>query len=246
MSGWLQLVATTAFMAGLAGGAHCAAMCGGIIAACSTRRAGAGAHPRRWRLVLAYNTGRIASYTVAGIAAGALGQTALVLRGGAAVQPIMLIAAGLSMLLLALYIAGFAPFVKRIEALGSFAWRFIQPCSRHFLPADTGLKALGLGAVWGWLPCGMVYAVLLTAIATGDALQGGVVMAAFGLGTLPNVLALSLVAAKLRGLTRRPALRIGVAAVIAGIGLLAIVIATHPHAMAADGFLCQVAPFAGF
>ena len=236
MSGWLQLIATTAFMVGLAGGAHCAAMCGGIVAACTRARAGAG--HERWRLVLAYNTGRIASYTVAGIAAGALGQTALVLRGGTAVQTIMLFAAGMSMWMLALYVAGFAPFVKRIEALGSFAWRFIQPYSRHFLPADTAPKALGLGAVWGWLPCGMVYAVLLTAIATGDALQGGVVMAAFGLGTLPNVLALSLVAAKLRGFTRRPALRMVVAAVVAGIGLFAIVIAMPPHAMAAEGFLC--------
>ena len=242
MSGWLQLIATTAFLVGLAGGVHCAAMCGGIIAACTRVRAGTGRG--RWRLAAAYNAGRIASYILAGIAAGALGQTALVLRGGAAAQPIMLIAAGLSMLLLALYLAGYAPFVKRIDALGSFAWRFIQPYSRHFLPADTALKALGLGAVWGWLPCGMVYAVLLTAIATGDALQGGVVMAAFGLGTLPNVLALSLVAAKLRGLTRRPALRMVVAGVVAGIGLFAIVIATHPHAMAADGFLCRFVPLA--
>ena len=244
MSGWLQLIATTAFMVGLAGGAHCAAMCGGIVAACTRLRAGA--WRARWRLAAAYNAGRIASYTVAGIAAGALGQTALVLRGGAAVQPIMLFAAGMSMCMLALYVAGFAPFVRRIEALGSFAWRRVQPYSRHFLPADTALKALGLGALWGWLPCGMVYAVLLTAIATGDALQGGVVMAAFGLGTLPNVLALALVAAKLRGLTRRPALRMGVAGVVAGIGLFAIVIATHPHAMAADGFLCRVVPFARF
>ena len=233
---WLQLIATTAFMVGLAGGAHCAAMCGGIIAAGTHARAGTG--HERWRLALAYNAGRIASYTVAGIAAGTLGQTALVLRGGAAAQPIMLFAAGISMLLLALYVAGIAAYVRRIEALGSFAWRLVQPYSRHFLPADTVPKALGLGAVWGWLPCGMVYGVLLTALATGDALQGGVVMAAFGLGTLPTVLALSLVAAKLRALTRRPALRIGVAAVIAGIGLFAIVIATHPHAMAAGGFLC--------
>jgi uncharacterized protein len=242
MSGWLQVMAGAAFMTGLAGGAHCAAMCSGIIAACTTRRAQSAAKPQRWQLPLAYNVGRIASYTAAGIGAGALGQTALFVRGGDAAQTIMMIAAGLSMLTLALYVAGFAPFVTRIEKVGSFAWRLVQPYSRHFLPADTVLKALGLGAVWGWLPCAMVYGVLLIAVASADALQGGVVMLAFGAGTLPNALALSLVAARLRGFTRKPALRVGVAAVIAAIGLFALVVAAHPHAIASDGFLCQIVP----
>lgn len=227
-------------MAGLAGGAHCAAMCGGIVAACVN--AGAGAGPRKWRYALAYNAGRIASYAVAGVAAGALGQTALALRAGPVAQAVTLLAAGLSMLLLALYVAGFAPFVRRMEVLGQFLWRRVQPYSRYVLPANTLPKALGLGALWGWLPCGMVYGVLLLALAAGNAYEGGVIMLAFGLGTLPNILAFSFIAARLRGITRKPALRVGAAAIVAGMGLLAITLALYPHAVSAEGIFCRIAP----
>jgi uncharacterized protein len=240
MSGWLELVAGAAFMTGLAGGAHCAAMCGGIVAACTGSGGRQGAC--RWGYVLAYNTGRIASYTAAGIAAGALGQSVLLLRGGTAAAPLMLFAAGISMLLLALYVSGFAPFVRRIEALGSFVWRRVQPYSRYLLPANTVPKAFALGALWGWLPCAMVYSVLLLALTSGDAYEGGLIMAAFGAGTLPNVLGLSLIASRLRGVTRKPLLRVGVAVLVAGMGLLALTFALSPHSIAADSLLCRIAP----
>ncbi len=238
MSAWLQLVATTAFMVGLVGGAHCAAMCGGIITACTPARLnGASA---RWHLPLAYNAGRIASYTAAGALAGAIGQGALALRAGPAAQQVMLGLAGASMLLLALYVSGVTRIVRGMEAAGALAWRHLQPYSRWFLPVDSLPRALGLGALWGWLPCGMVYGVLLTALATGDALQGAVVMLAFGLGTLPNVLAIALVARRLQALTRGRNVRVATAAAVAVLGMLAMLKAAYPSGFAQAGVLCRL------
>jgi sulfite exporter TauE/SafE len=207
-------------------------MCGGIIAACSRRPSGIASV--RWRLALGYNVGRIASYVLAGVAAGAIGQAALALRPGPAAQQIALVAAGASMLCLALYVAGIRGLTQRMEAIGALVWRRLQPHSRRLLPVDTVGKAIGLGALWGWLPCGMVYGVLLTAVASAGALEGGVVMLAFGLGTLPNVLAIGALTARTHNLTTRPWLRFGVAAAVAGFGVFALILAAHPHAVAAS------------
>jgi len=228
-------LAVTAFLAGLLGGVHCAAMCGGIVGAVC--RAPNAAAPG-WGRLLGYNAGRIASYVLAGALAGAMGAGALSLRGGAAAQQTALAFAGSALVLLALYMAGVPPLVRAIEKAGSVLWRRVQPFSRWFLPADTPLRALGLGAVWGWLPCGMVYAVLLTAATTGSALQGGMVMAAFGAGTLPNMLALSVLATRLHDWGRKRAARRVAAALIAGIGIFGILHAMHPPAAAANESIC--------
>ena len=55
------------------------------------------------------------------------------------------------------------------------------------MPADTAGKALLAGAVWGWLPCGLVYSLVVTALASGSGPQGALTLLVFGLGTLPNV-----------------------------------------------------------
>jgi sulfite exporter TauE/SafE len=178
---------------------------------------------------MAYNAGRIASYTIAGLAVGALGQGALALRPGPAAQQIALAAAGASMLLIALSLAGLTSVTRRLETAGTVIWRRLQPLSRHFLPADTFPKALGLGAVWGWLPCGLVYGALVTATATGSALEGGIVMLSFGAGTLPNVLALGIVAGKLQRLARKRPARFAVAGIVATAGLMALALSLHHY-----------------
>jgi sulfite exporter TauE/SafE len=216
-------------------------MCGGIVAACTSSRRAPGA-PVRWRFAFAYNAGRMASYTFAGVLAGAAGQTTLLLNRGPAMERVLLVAAGCAMVLLALYMAGVTRAARRFEAAGAVLWRALQPYSRHVLPADTPLKALGLGALWGWLPCGMVYSVLLTAVASGGAVEGGLVMAAFGAGTLPNLLAITAVAGRLRHLSRSRRLRGAVAAAVAGVGVLAVLIAVDPHAFTEQGVLCRYVP----
>jgi len=240
MNGWLEAILLAAFVAGLMGGAHCAAMCGGIVGAvCKPSTDGnAGG---QWRHALAYNGGRIVSYAVAGALAGALGQGGLALRGGPLAQQMLLFIAGATLLLMALYVGGVTPVARGLEAAGSVVWRRIQPYSRWFLPVDSVPRALGLGAVWGWLPCGMVYAVLLTAMATADARQGALVMLAFGLGTLPNMLAIAMLFGQFGKVAALRPVRLAAGIVIGGLGIFGILKATQT-AFAGDGLLCHAIP----
>jgi sulfite exporter TauE/SafE len=242
MNGWLELIVSSAFIAGLMGGAHCAAMCGGIVGIVSGQRAGGSG---QWTHALAYNGGRIFSYMVAGALAGSLGQGGLWLRGGPLAQQMLMLLAGAMLLLMALYVAGVTPVTRGLEAAGSVVWRRVQPYSRSFLPANTVPRALGLGVVWGWLPCGMVYAVLLTALATADARHGALVMLAFGLGTLPNLLALVLLFGQFRKFAALRPVRVATALLIGGLGMFGMLKATQPGLFASDGLLCQVIPGLG-
>ena len=173
--------------------------------------------------------------------AGGLGQAGMMLRGSLPLQQGLLFTAALSLCLLALYLAGVTPLVRTLEAAGAMLWRRVQPLARGLLPVDDARKALGLGILWGWLPCGMVYAVLLLALGSGDAIQGGMVMLAFGLGTLPNMLMIGGLARRARHPLKRQALRLTAAAVIAGVGLYGMIHALHPQAHTAGGLICLVA-----
>jgi uncharacterized protein len=180
-----------ALLLGLAGGAHCAGMCGGIVGALS---ASPGARLRPFAFTLAYHGGRATSYALAGALAGALGEAGLVFRGTLATQQVLFFIASLALLYAGLYVAGYAAFVRRIELAGGILWRRIGPYTRALLPATTPLHAAALGMLWGWLPCGMVYGALLLAIGTGSTFAGMLTMAAFALGTLPSLLAVGLFA----------------------------------------------------
>jgi uncharacterized protein len=233
--GWLGFITSAAFAAGLLGGVHCAAMCGPIVAACSSTSPRRGA--QRWSLALSYNAGRLASYTAAGALAGFIGQASLALRGDSHALIVLPLVASASLMLMALYIAG-VPQVKRaLEAAGGVLWRWVRPWSKQFLPANTILRAVGLGAVWGWLPCGMVYAVLVTAVAAGDAGEGALIMLAFGLGTLPNVLAIGALTSRLKSLRQR-AVRLSAAAAIASFALVGALGTFHAHGALADVLYC--------
>lgn len=224
MDGFLQLLLTSAALAGLLGGAHCAAMCGGIV----TAVCGSAGARLPWARTLTYNLGRIASYAAAGAIVGGLGHASLAWRGEAALREGLMLAAGVTLVMLAVFLAGWSPAVRLVEAAGGVLWRRVQPLTRHVLPANTLPRALGLGLLWGWLPCGMVYAVLLTAAATGDARDGALVMAVFGLGTLPNLVAIAAFARTLQRYAQRRVLRLAGAAVIAAFGVYGIAHAIHP------------------
>jgi len=239
MTGWAETLVLAAFMAGLLGGMHCAAMCGGI--ACFLNGNQRGAAPR-WIYALSYNAGRILSYALAGALAGAAGQAGLLFRGWLPLQQVFMTAAGLMLVLMALYLAGVSPLIRGLEAAGSVVWRYVQPLAQRVLPVDSAAKALGLGVVWGWLPCGMVYALLLLALSTGSAAQGALVMLAFGLGTLPNMLLLSGVARRVRQALMIRGARLIVAGVLAVAGVYGMVNATHPEGAVIEGFFCRVAP----
>lgn len=234
MSGWLEAIFSAAFVGGLASGAHCAAMCGGIVSAvCGRREPG---DRTRWSYVFAYNAGRIAAYTIAGVLVAVLGQAGLALRGGDAVRQILPVIAGASLIVLALCMAGVRPVMAAVESAGGRVWRHLQPYSRWFLPVNSLPRALGLGLVWGWLPCGLVYAALITALGTADPLHGALVMLAFGLGTLVNLLVLSAWFSYANGRVRSRVARVIGAMLVGGVGIFGIVKATH--ALPAGDTLC--------
>jgi hypothetical protein len=224
-----------AFLAGLAGGAHCAAMCGPLIRIASCARVNGSGGERWLRHALAYNAGRIATYAAAGAVTGAVGAGGLALRGEPLTQQLVLAAMSVSLIVLAAYLAGLAPLVRAVEAAGAVAWRRIAPVSRRFLPASTPARAFGLGLVFGWLPCGMVYVALLAALSTAHPLSGALVMAAFGLGTLPNLLAISAWFRYCAAWARGGAARALVAAVIAGVGVFGLAKALGPASAAGHG-----------
>ena len=198
----MQPLVAAAFAAGLLGGVHCAGMCGGIVGSLSMAARGPA-----WSRQLAFNGGRIASYALAGAAVGGLGDLTRYAGPALAIQSTMFAIANGMMILLGLYIAGWGGAVLKLERAGAFAWRRIQPHARRLLPIDSTARALGAGLAWGWVPCGLVYTMLIMALASGGALQGASVMAAFGLGTLPTLLVAGLAAQRLMAVKREPWVR---------------------------------------
>jgi sulfite exporter TauE/SafE len=218
-------LAVTAFLVGLAGGVHCAAMCGGLVAAFNLPAA-AGALPalpvRRGRGVLrqlGYSGGRITSYAAAGAIAGAAGSLGLLYGRALAARIVLLVAANAMVVLLGLYLAGAGNTVAFLEKGGAAIWRLLVRTGARLSPAGTPLRAFAVGLAWGWIPCGLVYGVLATAVAAGSAGRGAAVMAAFGLGTLPNLLVAGLAAEKLRRFTRRPRVRLAAGVLVVLLGL---------------------------
>lgn len=180
------------FIVGLLGGGHCAGMCGGIVGALSLQSP---AGKPSLVVHLAYNLGRIASYTVAGMLAGAVGYAAGNLM---ALQRGLYVFASLMLVALGLYLLGATQTLAFVEKGGQALWQRIQPFTGRFLPVRGVAQALPLGVLWGWLPCGLVYSALTTALASGSALRGAATMLAFGLGTLPNLLLAGLLLARFR------------------------------------------------
>ncbi len=192
-----------AFVVGMLGGVHCAGMCGGIVGALSL-----GAHQRRrLPLLLAYNLGRIGSYVLAGALMGALGFYFSGLLPVQTAQRVLLGIAGVFLILMGLYLAGWWNALAGVERLGGVLWRRLEPLGRGLLPVRSVRHALLLGALWGWLPCGLVYSALVWTVSSGGALDGALLMLAFGLGTLPNLLLMGVAAAQLNRWVRHPAVR---------------------------------------
>ena len=183
-----------ALLAGLLGGVHCAGMCGGIVAAFSFRADGS-APP--FRLHLGYNAGRVMSYTLFGALAGALG-SALALANFLPVQTGLYVVAQIVMILLGLYLAGLSNSVLVFERAGGVLWRHVKPLFQKLIPVTTVPRAIVAGMAWGWLPCGLVYSILVSALAAGSAASGAALMLAFGLGTLPNLLGMGLFARQIQ------------------------------------------------
>lgn len=200
-----ELSLLSAFLVGLLGGVHCVGMCGGIVGALTLGLPADLQGRTRAMLpyLIAYNGGRIVSYTAAGALMGGVGWLAANAFAVHQAQQVLQALAGLFMIALGLYLAGWWYGLTRVEEAGTVLWRRLEPLGRRLLPVRRPPQAFILGLVWGWLPCGLVYSVLIWAIAAGTPTDGALLLLAFGLGTLPNLLAMGVFAAALSGWVRR-------------------------------------------
>jgi uncharacterized protein len=244
----LVTAVSAAFMTGLASSLHCLGMCGGAISAMMLTAKAKSSHEHvatfpivlltsdrqvvasptaammNLPFVLAFNSGRILSYGVAGAVAGTLGRGAGVLLMSDAMpfRLALFLIANIIMLLTGLYIAGWTTGLAPLERAGQYLWRHLSPLTNKFLPVETLPQAALLGGLWGWIPCGLVYAMLVVALASGSALNGAAIMIAFGLGTLPAMTAAGMLSAQLKKTLRDRRLRIAAGMVVIAMALLGL------------------------
>lgn len=224
---------TSAFLLGLFSTIHCVGMCGGIIGALSLSlpveiRSN---KPRMLMFVTTYNIGRIFSYSLAGLVAGAIG-TGILASVGFDQGHAILRAIGVAMMVaIGLYLAGWLPQLAIVEKIGVPVWKKLEPVGRSLLPVATLPRALAYGLIWGWLPCGLVYFVLVWALTAGNAIQGALTMLAFGLGTLPTLLATGFMTSWLTRFARSSTARqvVGLLIIAMAIGSLFIPMGDQGH-----------------
>lgn len=233
----------SAFIIGLLGSGHCIAMCGGITtmltSAISTNKYDSNEQipvnnpvnnineqkkpASKFTLVFCYNLGRIASYSFIGAIVGFTGSIAAK-NIGLPLASLRMISA-IFVILLGLYLGQWLMWLNRIEALGKKLWLHISPLASRVIPVNTPLKALGLGAIWGWLPCGLVYSTLTWALASSNIIDGASIMFFFGLGTLPALLTLSIGFVSIKNILVNPTLRKTMALGLISFGLYSFIVA---------------------
>lgn len=207
-------VVVTAFLLGLFSSAHCIGMCGGIMGALSM--AVPAREPRRRFIILcSYNIGRLLSYVLMGILVGLFAQQ-ITESGGASVLRWL---AGLLLIAMGLYLANWWHGLTYLESAGRYLWAYVQPIGKQLMPVNSPAKGLLLGALWGWLPCGLVYSALAYSMAQGHWALGGLTMLAFGAGTLPSLLLAGIAAQQLTRLLQLRQLRWSMAILIILFGL---------------------------
>lgn len=228
------------FLIGLLGGVHCVGMCGGIVSALTVQTIRMpGEKSRDWPLHLAYNLGRISSYVMAGAVMGAIGTVGMLFNNILPVQLGLYVIANLMLVAMGLYLTGFTRALSDVERLGQGFWARIQPLTKRFLPARSVAQAFPLGLLWGFLPCGMVYGVLATALVTGSAERGAMLMLAFGLGTLPNLLLAGMVLKRLRDVVRNQWVRTGAGLVVLAFGVYGLVTTPTLGSNLWNGVVCH-------
>ena len=212
----IELSLMSAFLVGLLGGGHCVGMCGGIVGAVSMHLPQS---KSKAPFLLSYNAGRILSYTFAGAIAGLVGASSFFLEHVLPIQHVLYGITSLMLIALGLYLAGIWHGVTYLEGAGKGIWKTLQPYSKGYIPLQNIKQAFFLGSLWGWLPCGLVYSVLIAAIATGSAINGGLLMLAFGLGTLPTLLTMGMAAARLKTVLQNIWVRRASGLLVLGFGL---------------------------
>ncbi len=211
----------SAFIIGLLGSGHCVVMCGGI-STMLTSAISDTTRSKKYTIIFAYNFGRVASYSLIGALVAFTSSMAAKNIG----FPVAILKtlAGIFLILLGLYLGQWLMWLSRIEHLGKSLWRYISPHTKKFIPIKDTKSAFALGALWGWLPCGLVYSTLTWALASANAVNGALIMFFFGLGTLPALLSISLGTISVRSLLSHKLFRKLAAFVVILYGLYTILV----------------------
>jgi sulfite exporter TauE/SafE len=230
----MEIDLLSAFIIGLLSAGHCLAMCGGITSMLTSaisqdpllknnllqNNVPKEKTQSKLVIILCYNIGRIGSYAILGAIVGFTGSIAaksigLPLAG-------LRIIAGIFLVLLGLYLGQWLMILSRVESIGKKLWQYISPLSKKVIPVNSPLKALSLGAIWGWLPCGLVYSTLTWSLASGDPQTGAWIMASFGLGTLPALLTMSFGLLSIKNFLKNNTVRKSIAIIIIFYGFYSI------------------------
>lgn len=234
-------LSAAAFFMALFGSPHCALMCGGVagaLGACPGQTRGGVANG------LGFHVGRLVSYAALGAAAGWLGEGVTAIgRVGPALLALRLVA-GATLIVVGLTMAGAGAIFEPIAAPASRAWQKLSGTILRSTAAGPR-RALGVGLAWGLMPCGFLYAALGIALASADPGQGAALMAAFGLGTLPSLLALGLASRWLVVRMKAPSARRVAGLALACLGLVQAGTVLAPRGLLPDALspaCCEQAP----
>ena len=193
-----------------------------------------------WRRQLVYHAGRIGTYALLGAAFGSAGAAALDAAALLLLQRALYVGSNGLLLLLAATVAFGRPAVPWLERAGAKAFALLLPRLRPLLAGSGSAARLALGFVWGLVPCALVYSVLPIAMFAGGAWQGAAIMLAFGVGTLPNVVAAGMLMDRAKAVRGRVVARYAVAGIIAAFALVGAYRALWVPEALAQGPFCLV------
>ncbi len=208
-----------AFVTGLLGTGHCIGMCGGLVSALSLSEAG---RQGGWFFHLLYNLGRISTYTFIGAVVGWLGSALAYTDRFKMVTRSLLIGSDVFVILVGLGTAGLFTWlnVSKLDFPGPMKAMTLAVAGLRRLP--PAISALPLGLLFGFIPCGYLYAVAITAAQSASVATGALMLFAFGLGTAPSLLLFGGAAHWLSGRARTWMLRLA-GLVVAGMGVINLI-----------------------
>lgn len=205
----IEYSALIAFFVGFASTLHCLGMCGGIAGGLSASLPlQVRSEKRRYfSFLMTYNLGRIISYGIGGGLVGGFSHTVLQYFNPGPVHLFIHITTTMILALMALYLMGLFPKFSSLQYLGKPLWKYLEPLGRKLLPVKTLPRAFSFGVVWGWLPCGLVYSMLVLSLASGSVIYGAVILLAFGLGTFPTMFLAGYLSTRLLSMNTLPVVR---------------------------------------
>jgi len=224
-----HLTVGVAAIAGSLSTTHCVGMCSGIAGALSASLPARIRNNRRDLItyIAIYNVGRVLSYAIAGFLVGIFSEFVFHFLDNEVVQWIAKFLAMVVLMIIGLHLLGVVQRISALEAYGRAIWRILQPYGQKLLPVTNVKHAFLFGMVWGWLPCGLVYTMLMWTMASGGPLQGAETMLAFGVGTIPTLIMAGILSSWIfKGNTLKFVRKVS-GAIMIGFAVIALVTPTH-------------------